>query len=716
MLSATTGVCTPVDRFFEFSLLGLLTSGYLAVVGSGYLDTPTAILTAAALLLRGLFVADLIRYRIPARLVAAITLAYMGFYPIDYAFVSRAFLPATVHLIFFIAVVKILTATTNRDYFFVKLIAFMELLAACVLSSSINFFLFLALFLLLGVSTFASSEIRRSAQKAARPGPASRGVSLRLASATAFVSFGILLLTGALFFLLPRTARAAFQHLLPHHYHLAGFSNEVSLTETGEIRKQDTPVMHIKMTPMPERPQLLRWRGSALAQFDGRRWFNTRWRGDMLRPNAGGELRLSGWRPGKGLSYAVHVNDISLDGVLFFAGTPQFLQIDAPLILHTSVDTYRLISGNSNSLNYQVFSYLEPSRLAIDSRLADPPPIALTPEQHALYLRLPALDARVWKLAESVAAGDGTPEAKARAIETYLRQNYQYTLELPRTESADPLANFLFIRRKGHCEYFASAMAVMLRTIGIPSRVATGFLGGMYNPISGWQVIRASDAHSWVEAYLPRLGWTTFDPTPPDTRLPSVSLLGRLGLYIDAAEVFWQDWVINYNLDRQLLLASRMEQSGHSLRMSWLEDLEGSWPLWKARAATFSSIDAVLLLPAAVSVFLFGRYGKGALKRLRIHRRIRSVKRGQVHRTDATLLYERMLAALKRRGIEKPAWLTPSEFAGVVSEPALSRMVGDITFAYNELRFGGKPEAGMRMMEVVAQLERYQSLVSGTAR
>ncbi len=712
MHSATTGVRTPVDRFFEFSLLGLLTSGYLAVVGSGYLDAPTAILTAAALLVRGLLVSGLIQYRIPARLVAAVTLGYMGFYPIDYAFVSRAFLPATVHLVFFIAIVKILTATINRDYFFVKLIAFMELLAACVLSSSINFFLFLALFLLLGVSTFASSEIRRSAQKLGRPGSPSRGVSLRLASATAFVSFGILLLTGALFFLLPRTARVAFQHLLSHRYHIAGFSNEVSLGEIGEIKQQDTPVLHIKMTPMPDRPQLLHWRGSALAQFDGRRWFNTRWRGDMLRPNAGGQLRLSGWRPGKGLSYTVHVNDVSLDGVLFFAGTPQFLQIDAPLVLHTSVDTYRLISGNSPSLNYQVFSYLEPSTLAMEGRIADPPPIALTPEQHDLYLRLPAVDARIWTLAQSVTASDRTPEAKARAIETYLRRTYQYTLELPRAESADPLANFLFRRKKGHCEYFASSMAVMLRTIGIPSRVATGFLGGMYNPISGWQVIRASDAHSWVEAYIPRLGWTTFDPTPPDTRPPSLSMLGRLGLYIDAAEVFWQDWVINYNLDRQLFLASRMEQSGRSLRMSWIEDLESSWPVWKKRAASFGSIYMALLIPAVIFIVLVVRYGSGGLHRFRIHRRIRNVKRGQVHRTDATLLYERMLRCLKRRGIEKPAWLTPSEFARVLNEPVLSRMVDDITSAYNELRFGGKPEAGMRMMEVLGKLERYQSLAN----
>ena len=98
---------------------------------------------------------------------------------------------------------------------------------------------------------------------------------------------------------------------------------------------------------------------------------------------------------------------------------------------------------------------------------------------------------------------------KARVIESRLRREYGYTLELLDERQADPLAHFLFERKKGHCEYFASALAVMLRTQGIPSRVATGFLSGTFNPISGWQVIRASDAHSWVEAWIPERGWIT---------------------------------------------------------------------------------------------------------------------------------------------------------------------------------------------------------------
>ncbi len=703
MQSSPTGIHTPVDRFFEFSLLGLLASGYLAVVGSGLLDLPTSVLTAAALLLRALFVSGIVDYAIPPKLVAAATIGYMGFYPIDFEWVSRSFVPATVHLVFFIAIVKILTATTNRDYFFVKLIAFMELLAACVLSSSVHFFLFLSLFLLLGVATFASSEIRQSAQKAvAGRSLPRRPVAFRLAAVTVFVSAGILVLTGALFFLLPRTARAAFQHLLSHRYHIAGFSNEVSLGAIGEIKRQDTPVMHVKFDPAHERPPLLRWRGTALAHFDGHRWFNRDWRGDQLRPSPNG-LTLSGYRDAKGLSYAVHMNDIRLDGVLFFAGTPQSLQIDVPLILRTPVDSYRVISGGADGLNYSAYSYLEPPP-GWKPRDREALPDVLPSDARKLYLSLPPVDARIFSLTQAITAGEPAPEAQARAIENYLRTTYQYTLELPKVEAADPLANFLFNRRKGHCEYFASAMAVMLRTSGIPSRVVTGFFGGIYNPISGWQVIRASDAHSWVEAYIPRRGWTTFDPTPPDPNPPGVSLWTRLGFYVDAADVFWQDWVIGYNLDRQLLLASRMERSGRNFRMGWLDDLGGSAGAWKSSAVATAALYSACIVPAFVVLFLTIRFRGDVLRWWRNRRRLRHAQRGVVHRTDATLLYERMLRQLKRHGIEKPAWLTPWEFAQAVSDPALAILVEDITSAYNELRFGGSTEAGARMIELLGRL------------
>src|SRR4051794_17992718 len=151
-----------VEQFFQYSLLGLLASGFFALAGSGALDIPSLVLTGTGLLLRLLLLTGVIRLDISPRTIAAVTLAYIGFYPLDVLYVSREFIPATVHLICFLAVVRVLTARSDRDYFFVKVIAFLELLAATVLSASVNFFAFLSLFVIFGVATFCSSEIRRS--------------------------------------------------------------------------------------------------------------------------------------------------------------------------------------------------------------------------------------------------------------------------------------------------------------------------------------------------------------------------------------------------------------------------------------------------------------------------------------------------------------------------------------------------------------------------
>src|SRR5271169_3346785 len=146
---ANQPVANQVDRFFQFALLGLLASGFLAVAGSGYLDAPTIVITAAALLTRALMVAGLIRFEVPAIVVTLLTAVYVVFYAIDYFMISRSFIPAAIHLVFFVAVVKILTGYSDRDYLLLKVIAFLELLAACIVSASFNFFVFLLLFLVL---------------------------------------------------------------------------------------------------------------------------------------------------------------------------------------------------------------------------------------------------------------------------------------------------------------------------------------------------------------------------------------------------------------------------------------------------------------------------------------------------------------------------------------------------------------------------------------
>jgi transglutaminase-like putative cysteine protease len=701
--ASASGASSPVDRFFELSLLGLLASGFMAVAGSGYLDAPTVVITAVALLARVLLVAGAIRFEFPPIAVTLVTVAYIAFYPVDYFFISRSFIPAAIHLVFFVAVVKILTARSDRDYLFLKTIALLELLAACIVSASFNFFVFLLLFLVLGVATFASSEIRQSRKRAYSPARISAaGVTGRLIGVVLSVSLAILVITAGLFFFLPRTARAAFQHLVSHRYHLAGFSNHVSLGEIGEIKQENVPVMHVKMDRPEDRSLALKWRGAALSEFNGRAWFNRPAAGQILQPDRAGLLRLEDDTPRRGgryISYAVYLSDLAQDA-LFFAGTPQYVRIDS-LVVRRPYGNYSAQFTDARTVSYQVYSHLDSTAPVAEPWLVE----ALAPDARKVYLQLPRLDPRIPELARNIVHGQSLPAMQALLLEKYLHANYGYTLQLPQVEPDDPLAFFLFHRKKGHCEYFASALAVMLRVIGIPSRVITGFESGVYNPISGSQLIRSSDAHSWVEAWLPDRGWTTFDPTPPDPNASRLSSWTRLTFYADAVDVFWQDWVLNYSLERQLQLASRVGESGRHIRLNW-SDGPGFWSArnWSALrdfARRYGFLLLGLLALAALGKFL----GRDGWRWWATRRRLLKVQRGGGHPSDATLLYERMLKALRRRGIEKPAWLTPCEFARVLQEPELSLLVEDFTSAYNELRFGGNAEAAGRIFVLLERLE-----------
>src|SRR5579864_3741690 len=557
-----------VGRFFEFSLLGMLAAGYFAVAGSGSLDWPTAALTLAALCLRALMVAGVVRFEPPARVVAALAIIYIGFFPLDYLFVSGTFLTATVHMVFFLAVLKLLTARTARDYAYLKAIAGLELIAAAILSAGLSFLAYLALFVLFAIATFASGEIRRAAGE---PGAISRDGLRAFPRRLGLLSFGlfggILVMTAVLFFVLPRTARAALERFIPQRYHLAGFSDTVTLGEIGKIKQSSAPVMHVR-SYQGEGFLPVKWRGAALAEFDGQRWFNPPGQERLYRVD-GGVLAVRGavigLRRGHNLIYQVHLSQLVSDTV-FVAGTPETISIDVPFIRYSQGGAFHVAPRGSRGLDYSVYGFL-PDEWA-EVRFTSAPLAEAVRDE---LLSLPALDPRIPRLAQEMTAGAETEVEQARAIENHLRHDYGYTLDLLSTPVDDPLAYFLFERKKGHCEYFASAMAVMLRTIGIPSRVVTGFQSGVYNPMTGWQVVRASDAHSWVEAWLEGRGWTTFDPTP--SSVGGTGLLSRLSLLSDTAEQFWQDWVMSYDLDRQAALALRMQETSRRMRLPQMGDL-----------------------------------------------------------------------------------------------------------------------------------------------
>ncbi len=692
-----------VERFYDFALLGLAACGFLAVAGSGYLDAVTVAFTAGALLLRALAIADFVPFRISNRAVTGACIAYAVVFLVDYLLLSQKLVGATVHLVFFLAAIKLLTVSTRRDRLFLAFISFSELVAGAILSVNLNFFTFLALYLFFAMAALTSGEIRRSLRRSevtARGGQG--GFHPRLAALATSVTAGILVLTAGLFFILPRTADAALSRFLPRHIFIPGFSNQVTLGETGQLILNERPVMHIG-SPSPGKLAGVKWRGDALTHFDGKKWINPspNWapvgvyerRADLNTP----EQRP----PGRYVTYDVRL-DIDGAKALFMAGSPQVVSMNYEVLDRSETDGYKLPSDIPEGFRYGVYSLLEEPPEIRESIFSTS---VLGKEARARNLELPKLDSRIATLARSFTAGATTDVTRARAIERHLRTEYQYSLEMPSRESADPLADFLFYRRRGYCEYFASAMAVMLRSIGIPARLATGFQTGVYNTLTGLWVVRASDAHAWVEAWMPGRGWTTFDPTPPDPNAHVFGLMSKLNLYLDAAGAFWQEWVVGYDPRRQGTLAGRLQSSAGYLGFHWfgaawraVSDGLTVWsPLVERRGVQWIAIAGLAL------VLWFA--GPRALRMMRMRLRVARVRRGEASAQDATLLYRRMLRVAKRRGYQKPPWFTPAEFASSLPPDAFGGAVGEFTTSYNALRFGQRKE-GARLSSLLERMER----------
>ena len=164
---------------------------------------------------------------------------------------------------------------------------------------------------------------------------------------------------------------------------------------------------------------------------------------------------------------------------------------------------------------------------------------------------------RVAALAKKLTAGLTTPEQMASRLLSHLRDGgrYAYSLEQPEVDAKQqPLDVFLFDARRGHCEYFATALAVMLRTLGVPARNVTGFVGGEYNRYGGYFAIRQADAHSWVEAFVPERGWITLDPTPSgrDEMGPVQWLFSDVSAMVDAMRAYWMTRVVGFDLRTQV--------------------------------------------------------------------------------------------------------------------------------------------------------------------
>jgi transglutaminase-like putative cysteine protease len=310
------------------------------------------------------------------------------------------------------------------------------------------------------------------------------------------------------------------------------------------------------------------------------------------------------------------------------------------------------------------------------------------------YLQLPPeIDRRIPALAKSATERAVTPYDQATALQNFLKTKFSYTLNLTKTPGKDPLAHFLFETRAGHCEYFASAMTVMLRTLGIPAREVNGFLPGEYNELGGDYIVRASDAHSWVEVYFPGNGWIVFDPTPA---VPVVAggFLSKFSQFADWVELTWNDWVIGYDFAHQTALAQTVQMRSRNWRQlaaNWFAEKQRHfkeflrvWQLQHKRLGFFLP----LLLLALLLALRYGKLGT-LLQQLKTFLQLRREYVGTARTLIASRLYQEMLQLMGRHGYQRAETQTAFEFAEAVKTPRLGASVKEFTRVYAEARFGG---------------------------
>jgi protein-glutamine gamma-glutamyltransferase len=322
---------------------------------------------------------------------------------------------------------------------------------------------------------------------------------------------------------------------------VTGMSDVVRLGGGGGIKTNPRVVFRVALEPDPGSERLSSyWVGRHFTRFDGKAWS-----ADAAQepPAARVMLPLAGSRPRASL-----VNqEFEITSAY---GSRTLVALDTPLAFLKARGVN--VNGSMPSSlvrvpNDQVLATLESPELTYTATsLATPGVDQVAPTDD--HRDLPPLDPRLRQLATEFKGSASNPGDIAARFERELMRRYTYTLDLP-GDVDDPLADFLFVRRAGHCEDFATALAILLRLEGIPTRVTTGFVGGQR--VGRKYHVRAGDAHAWTEAFVDG-AWRRFDATPEDGRGASPPRwLALLSEGYDAVEAWWRQRVVDYSFQDQ---------------------------------------------------------------------------------------------------------------------------------------------------------------------
>jgi protein-glutamine gamma-glutamyltransferase len=681
------------DALAALGLLSLLASGEL---NRWFVSTTLVGLAAAVTLPQRLQDHAVVR-----RLSMIVPLSLLAL-QISRLFAGESLLPLAVEFAAALQVVRLATRRGAAHDQQVIVLALMHLIAGTVLGGGLSYGLCFVGFLIVAPGALVLSHLRREVEGNYRQGARDRtglpvDVPRILRSRrvigrpflvfTCLLSIPIFLFTALIFVMFPRVGLSLLLLGQERRERVVGFSDRVDLGGVGKLRADPTIVMRVEHPNLPATPPVrlaLYLRGAAFDRYNGHSWSRTTPSTQRRAEQIGSAVRIRRW-PDPARDRKLHIDLEPIDPPVVFL-PPEAAAVT--LLTAGNVvpsTTPAIYVGQEGQLTYRT---LNENGLRYDVALADghePAAEPLDAASRARYLALPTdLPPRVAELAKAWVGDETDPERRARRVELALRKGYRYDLESPSGGAKNPLDHFLFVSKRGHCEFYSTAMAVLLRTQGVPTRNVNGFIGGTFNRFGRYYAVRQGDAHSWVEAYIEGKGFVRFDPTPPSDAAPQSEITGVLAFVRDMVEAAGQRWdrnVVGYDMRQQVSLLRAVRERYGALRS---KSRVASTMLASPRRAALTAAGIVVI--AGLAVYLYRR------------RRKPTVKRTPPSETEARLresaeLYRALDAALAARGTPRPVGTPPlTHVRGLLAlgHPVAQTAVR-LTERYLAARFGKQP-------------------------
>ena len=683
------------EKSFRLASYALLLSGFLTLLAAGGSSAHSAVLYLAAIACSWYW---------PERNLSGtrqtiVFVLSLATFALDTWFYS-GFVSATVHLLMLISLVKLFSRKRDRDYLLIYFISFLYVLVASTFTISVVFLICALAYLFSAILTLTLFESKRAFDENRAVDFLFRGYL----GTAALITILIVLVSIPIFVVIPRGTLGVLRPPNQTTLQLGGFSKSVNLGDMGEILINTSVVMRIKVDTAPDNlPFDLKWRGIAFDRYDGKGWSRTRTVRRIRRNDQyHGFLVAHDSRRQEEFLVRQTIYQEPFTNVIF--GVPEIILISGAIgrsfVLKDGNDSFS--TGSIQPVKYTVFSDLITRR----ERLARPLQGEYPQDVRQYYLQLPGLHPEIARLAFEITKAETNPIARAFTLERFLREGYDYSLENRSSLAKDPLYDFLFVTRAGHCEYFATAQAVMMRTLGIPSRVINGFRRGNFNRWSENFIVRQSDAHSWVEGYFPGTGWVDFDPTPVAEGNDPYLLSWTAGQVLDVIEVFWAD-VVTFDHLKQY---GFFQALGAQFREAWSKDWVGKLELGRVVGYWWGQLSFGSFL------FLFPALA-AALAATCLARRYRSylglVWKQRILRHEdwelAPHYYLELLKILGQRGFTKSSSETPGEFAERIREEIGNSIPDRLTELYYRNRFGNHPLESREISWIYSSLRRLRA-------